>query len=157
MGKGSFFFQQVVLEGLGPARGGHVKTQPRLQGKWIFNKVGKIIQWEKDHSFFLTSARRLRASHVQEQHHAPIYHVIRKLTRSMINQGLCRWLSGKKWACQYRRPGFDPWVRKIPWRRTWQLIAVFLPGESHGEWSLAGTVHGVAETQTWLSMQAPNT
>jgi len=24
----------------------------------------------------------------------------------------------------------DPWVRKIPWRRAWQLTPVFLPGES---------------------------
>ena len=28
------------------------------------------------------------------------------------------WLS-KESACQCRRPGFDPWVRKIPWRRKW--------------------------------------
>ena len=33
---------------------------------------------------------------------------------------------------------FDPWVRKIPWRRKWQLTPVFLPGESHGQGSLAG-------------------
>ena len=32
----------------------------------------------------------------------------------------------------------DPWVRKIPWRRTWQSTPVFLPGESHGQRSLAG-------------------
>ena len=25
-------------------------------------------------------------------------------------------------------PGFDPWVRKIPWRRTWQSTSVFLLG-----------------------------
>ena len=28
------------------------------------------------------------------------------------------------------RPGFNPWVREIPWRRAWQLTPVFLPGES---------------------------
>ena len=28
------------------------------------------------------------------------------------------------------RPGFDPWVGKIPWRRVWQATPVFLPGES---------------------------
>ena len=28
-----------------------------------------------------------------------------------------------------RRPGFDPWIRKIFWRREWQSIPVFLPGE----------------------------
>ena len=30
------------------------------------------------------------------------------------------------------------WVGKIPWRRTWQPIPAFLPGESHGQRSLAG-------------------
>jgi len=37
-----------------------------------------------------------------------------------------------------KRLRFDPWVRKIPWRRTWQLIPPFLPGESHGRRSLVG-------------------
>ena len=36
------------------------------------------------------------------------------------------------------RPGFDPWVGKIPWRRPWQPTPIFLPGESHGQRSLAG-------------------
>ena len=34
--------------------------------------------------------------------------------------------------------GFDPWVRKIPWRRRWQPTPVFLPGKSHGQRSLVG-------------------
>jgi len=33
---------------------------------------------------------------------------------------------------------FDPWVRKIPWRRKWQPTPVFLPGESHEQRSLVG-------------------
>ena len=37
-----------------------------------------------------------------------------------------------------RRPGFDPWVRKIPWRREWQPTPVFLPEESHGQRSWEG-------------------
>ena len=37
---------------------------------------------------------------------------------------------------------------KIPWRRAWQPTPVFLPGESHGQRSLAGYSHGVAEGQT---------
>ena len=32
----------------------------------------------------------------------------------------------------------DPWVGKIPWRRQWLFTPVFLPGESHGQRSLAG-------------------
>ena len=42
--------------------------------------------------------------------------------------------------CQrrHKRHRFEPWVRKIPWRRKWQPTPVFLPGESHGQRSLAG-------------------
>ena len=29
-----------------------------------------------------------------------------------------------------KRPRFDPWVGKIPWRRAWQATPLFLPGES---------------------------
>ena len=39
-------------------------------------------------------------------------------------------------ACE--RPGFDPWVRKSPWRREWLPTPVFLPGEFHGQRSLGG-------------------
>ena len=39
---------------------------------------------------------------------------------------------------QCRRPGFDPWVRKMPWRKKWQPTPVFLPRESHGLRSLVG-------------------
>jgi len=41
--------------------------------------------------------------------------------------------SGKEPFCQCRRCkrcGFDPWVRKIPWRRARQPTPVFLPEES---------------------------
>ena len=37
-----------------------------------------------------------------------------------------------------RRPRFNPWVEKIPWRRDWLPTPVVLPGESHGQRSLAG-------------------
>ena len=48
--------------------------------------------------------------------------------------------SGKEPFCQCRKHkrGFDPWVGKIPWRRAWQSTPVFLPGESHGQSTLAG-------------------
>ena len=39
---------------------------------------------------------------------------------------------------QCRRPGFNPWVGKIPWRRKWQLTPVLLPGKFHGLRSLVG-------------------
>ena len=36
---------------------------------------------------------------------------------------------------QCRRPGFDPWVGKIPWRRERLPTPVFWPGEFHGLYS----------------------
>ena len=54
--------------------------------------------------------------------------------------GFPRGAGGKEPACQCRkqkRRGFDPWVRKVPWRGAWQPTPVFLPGESQGQRSLA--------------------
>jgi len=41
-------------------------------------------------------------------------------------------------ARRYKRPRFDPWVGKIPWRRAWQPPPVLLPRESQGQRSLTG-------------------
>ena len=49
--------------------------------------------------------------------------------------------SSKEPTCQCRRCnrlGFNPWIRKIPWRRAWQPTPVLLPGESLGQRSFAG-------------------
>ena len=54
-----------------------------------------------------------------------------------------------------RRCRFDPWVRKIPWRRAWKPTPVFLPGESHGQRSLEGYSpwsHSWTRLK-WLNMQ----
>ena len=45
---------------------------------------------------------------------------------------------GKESTCKCRRPGFDPSVRKIPWRRERLSTPVFLPGKSYGQRSLIG-------------------
>ena len=47
--------------------------------------------------------------------------------------------------------GFDPWIRKMLWRREWLPTLVFLPREFHGQRSLAGYNPGVAKSRTWLS------
>ena len=66
----------------------------------------------------------------------------------VFGKGLPRWLSDEESTCRYRRLRFDPWVGKIPWRRKWQPAPVILPGKSHGQRSLAATVHGVVKSQT---------
>ena len=57
------------------------------------------------------------------------------------------WFSDKESTCQCRRPRFDPWM-KISWRRKWQPIPVFLPGEFNGQRTLAGYSPG---DWTWLN------
>ena len=50
---------------------------------------------------------------------------------------------------QCGRHRFNPWVGKIPWRREKLPTPVFLPGESHGQRSLAGySPWGLKESDT---------
>ena len=52
---------------------------------------------------------------------------------------------------QCRRPRFNPWVRKILWKREWLPTPIFFPGQSHGQRSLVGYSPWVAKSQTRLS------
>ena len=60
-----------------------------------------------------------------------------KFSGHYLNQGFLWWLSGKESTCSAwdagERSRFDPWVRKIPWRRKWQPTPVLLPETSHGQ------------------------
>ena len=64
--------------------------------------------------------------------------------------------SGKETTCQCRRHkrcGFDPCVRKIPWRRKCnplQYSCLENPMD-RGDWQ--ATVHRVSKSQTWLKRQ----
>ena len=60
-------------------------------------------------------------------------------------------LSQLRICLQHRRPRFDSWVGKIPWRRKWQSTPVFLPGESYGQRSLVGYSPRGHKSQTRLS------
>ena len=52
-------------------------------------------------------------------------------TSQLAQWGICPWS---------RRPRFDPWVWKIPWRRKWQPTPIFLPEKHYGKRS-----HGVTK------------
>ena len=51
---------------------------------------------------------------------------------------------------QCGRPGFNPWVGKIPWRKEWLPIPVFRPVEFHGPYSPWGCKE--SDTTEWLSL-----
>ena len=75
-------------------------------------------------------------------------------TSTCIIHLLPRWLSGKEPTCQcrrYKRHRFHPWLGKIPWRRAWQPTPVFMPGESHGQRSLASYCPWGCKSWTHLS------
>ena len=58
-------------------------------------------------------------------------------------------------SCAYDGTSCVLWVKKIPWRRKWQHIPVFLPGESHGQRSLVGSSpwgRKELDTTEWLSL-----
>ena len=76
-------------------------------------------------------------------------------TDQSLDAGLPWWLRWLRICLQGRRPRFDPWIRKIPWRREWLPTPVFLPGEFHGQRSLAGySPWGPKESDTtkWLTL-----
>ena len=67
------------------------------------------------------------------------------------------WLKQERIHLQCRKTRFDPWVGKIPWRRKWRPTPVFLPGQSHGQRSLAGYSPWVANSRTWLRQLSTHT
>ena len=56
----------------------------------------------------------------------------KKLTSTFSVLRLPQWLRQERICLQCQRPGFSPWVGKIPCRRKWQPTPIFLPGEFHG-------------------------
>ena len=64
--------------------------------------------------------------------------VLFNINKSSISQDFPGGPMVKTPRSQCRGCGFNSWARKIPWRRKWQPILVFLPGKSHGQRSLGG-------------------
>ena len=61
---------------------------------------------------------------------------------TVTHLGLPWWLRQLRICLKYGRPGFDPWIGKIPWRRAWQLrgnpLQYSCLENPHGQRSLAG-------------------
>ena len=59
----------------------------------------------------------------------------------VLSKGFPRWCRGEESTCQCRRHKrlrFHPSVRRILWRRKWQLTPIFLPGKSYELRNLVG-------------------
>ena len=64
--------------------------------------------------------------------------VLTSIRKNLLQSLGVLWLRWQSVCLQCGRPGFDPWVGNIPWRRKWQSTPVLLPGKSHGQRSLVG-------------------
>ena len=106
----------------------HFSFYSSQREKWLWLLVGKNNQYP---------ATKTSVSTIEVGYQPVITFIISSYWMFIIN-GLPTWFSGVESACQCMRCWFDPWVRKIPLRRKWQSTPVFLPGESHGQRSLAG-------------------
>ena len=65
-----------------------------------------------------------------------------------------RWLSGKESVCQYgrcKRCGFDPWFRKIPWRRKCNPLLYFCLENAIDRGAWRAIAHEIAKSLTWQS------
>ena len=63
----------------------------------------------------------------ERQHHCQITKGLQCMVAQMVKQLPAIW-----------ETQFDPWVRKIPWRRKWQPTPVLLPEKFLGQRSLVG-------------------
>ena len=79
-------------------------------------------------------------------------HLRRNLCIISSHTSCDRW---RRICLQCRRPGLDPWVRNIPWRREWLPTPVSLSGESHGRRSLVGySPRGHRVRHNWVTNTA---
>ena len=96
----------------------------------LMNEFGRVVKYkintQKSPAFLYTN------NNLSENE-------IKKTIPFIIASRLPRWLSSKESTCRRcKRHGFNPWVRKIPWRRKCQPTLAFLPGKPLGQRSLAG-------------------
>ena len=102
-----------------------------LQHSYLENPMDRGAWWVMVHGVAELDTSEA-CIHVCTHKSVPLYVVIFMIGTSLVAQRVKHLPSSSK--C--RRPGFDPWVGKIPWRRKWQPTPVFLSGKPHGWRSL---------------------
>ena len=120
-----------------------VKNLPAMQETWVSS-----LGWEDSLEKGMATHSSILAWRIPMNRGAwwATLHGVAKSRTQLEQLSIYTWdfpggASGKEPACQSRRckrHGFDPWVKKIPWKRAEQPTPVFLLGKSHGQRSLAG-------------------
>ena len=84
----------------------------------------------------ITSLLEPKSTAIVEDINTPLSKLIQQIDKKKIVKdredlnNTSWWLRSQRIRLQCRRPGFDPWVGKSPWRSAWQPTPAFLPRES---------------------------
>ena len=128
----------------------NTEQRPESELLWLFGPYSQLLEDREQHG-------RGRRCWVPGKQNQKRFHIQDSKSKLIIGMGEARagpgpcelrpnsellgkpqWPKGWRICLQCRRPRFDPWVEKIPWRRKWQPTPVFLPGKSHGQRRLTG-------------------
>ena len=97
-----------------------------LPGSFVHSR---ILEW-------ITTSSSRRSSLLRDQ--TSVSCISHTGGRFFTTEGFSGGSDSKSICLQCGTPGFNPWVRKIPWRRKWQPTPVLLPGKFYGWRSLVG-------------------
>ena len=101
------------------------------------------------------STWRLRATLIKDTDNQPLHRMdpppICQFALTSTPTGLPWWLRWQRICPQCRRPGFDPWVGKISWRREWLPTLAFLPGKFQAKRLAHYSLWGCKESQQQLN------
>ena len=113
-----------------------IETIEQYSDNNVFPKKWTGLKFIEEITEIVTAGRQVSMS--RERGAGARWQENKHLVNNRIPLGFPWWLSGSESASQCRKPGFDSWVGKMPWRRKQQPTPVFLPGKSHGQRSLVG-------------------
>ena len=102
--------------------------------EYEFQAAGNPCSWIQMGTYLRMKPDAEKSEASLERQAMSWWHFLRHWVRCFSSLGtflkLSWWLRWERICLQCGRPGFDPWIGKIPWRRAWQHPPVFLTGES---------------------------
>ena len=121
------------------------KSEDLRLGQSLLDNSGRLLRrgkWDPGYTEVFATEDQVEYQKINVNKKKSRYLKLRNLSLFHVGDVSHVWLPCRlRWlriCLQCRRPEFHPCVRKIPWRRKWQLTPVFLPGKTHGQRILVG-------------------
>ena len=137
--------------------GSATNISPHLWGVPVpCNLASHLLAWRFHLILYFCSGSCLISSRLKNLYKSVFFSVFQSVTSrvtsrcSLITTQQCFFTMQQIIHLQCGRPGFNPWVGKIPWRRAWHPTPGFFPGES--PWTEETyELHGATKSPTQLS------